>query len=463
MSNASGGVGGEENSKNVLSRPSHSDDHNLTGLHLLESMFHYSRLAPSNSARDYCSRLLLLLYLPLGLLLVPLRLFCMVIAGLVATFQCSSCCLPRKLHTLLLRIELLVFFGVWISVKGGPAADSPIWVANHISEFDAVVLRAISDPYILGYHFYRDLWWLKLSPLRLFKMIYVPQQSRSEGNTSGRDEMNRLIKDTLKQPQQVLLLFPEGGLTNGRKGLMQYHKFVFGLGLAVQPIALSLWSPLPLHVDTMYATFLNNVLAFLFVPCQSYSIDFLHPVSLDVEKQESPLDFARRVMALTAKHLNIQASPFLYSDKKKWGKLRRTLTKEGYRFNIVVDELNNSVSVVNIASQNKKKTYTKASRIQPVVTLSREEGGGDMVVERQQQQQHEEQVPVSSDESGATDRDRDRAVLLNRLYDAWQMTQEGFSHLAFAPVASSGPGPDSAVQTTTCAAGAAGCTEGDQS
>lgn len=358
-------------------------------------MFDYSRVKKSAS---WYSLLMLALYFPLGVLLVPVRVLLTVVMGLISALQCTSFCLPRKLHTVLLRVQLLIFFGVWIEIRGKPAADTPLWVANHISEFDAIVLRAIADPYILGYHFYRDIWWLKLSPIRIFKMIYVPQQSRSEGNGSARDEINRVIRSTLQSPGEVLLLFPEGGLTNGRVGLLQYHKFVFGLDMRVQPIALSLASPLPLHVDTMYASFLSNVLCFMFVPFQCYTVDFLPPAAIDAELQESPLEFSRRVMTLTAAHLNIKVSPFLYSDKKKWGLLRRGLAGDGFKLDIVVDEASSSVAVVDTAS--KKKARHKGNAVQP------EEGG-----------------------------DSARELLLGRLYEAWQMTHASFSHLCFVRVA----------------------------
>jgi hypothetical protein len=30
----------------------------------------------------------------------------------------------------------------------------------------------------------------------------------------------------------------QGGLTNGQKGLLQYHKFLFSLGKTIQPLAI---------------------------------------------------------------------------------------------------------------------------------------------------------------------------------------------------------------------------------
>ena len=397
------------------------DDHNLASLQTLNDMFNYSRIKSSMHCMYWIMyRFALVLYFPFGLILVLLRLFLMVVMGVMSTLVC----IPRKWHTMILRAELLIFFGVWIKVKGESncAKEIPLWVANHISELDAVVLRAISDPYILGYHFYKDMWWLKLSPLRLFKMIYVPQKSRTEGNATGRDDLNNRIRETLCDDKknstgESLLLFPEGGLTNGRVGLLQYHKFVFSLGLQVQPIALSLWSPLPIHVDTMYASFLNNVLCFLFVPCHCYKIEFLSPVSMDHEKNESPLDFARRVLRITADHLNIKASPFLYSDKKKWGKLRRELFKDGYKFRIVINELENHISVVN-----DKKFRKKKSKVQPITTTENIED--------------DKKISASVCEQPGVTVQNDKEMLLCRLYEAWQMTQLSFSHLAFAPMSS---------------------------
>jgi ancient ubiquitous protein 1 len=388
------------------SMPLDGDDKNLVGLRQLSGMFDYSRIDTSASC---CSLLLLVLYAPIGVVLVPLRLVLTVVMGLISMLQCTSFCVPRKWHTVLLRIQLFIFIGVWINIKGEPAPGTPLWVANHLSEVDAIVLRAISDPYILGYHFYQKIWWLKLSPLRIFKMIYVPHQSRTEGNAAGRDELNNVIKKTLEKPGEVLLLFPEGGLTNGRVGLLQYHKFVFGLGLQVQPIALTLNSPLPLHADTMYASFLSNILCFLFVPFHTYTVEFMAPVAIDVESEETALDFSRRVMSLTAKKLNIEASPFLYSDKKKWGRLRNSLSDDGLKLDIVVNKDKRSVVVVNKSS--KMKQHHKQSAVVPV-----------------------EKIPPKKDANGPTSAPASpRSELLDRLYESWQMTQTNFSHLCFTP------------------------------
>ena len=65
-----------------------------------------------------------------------------------------------------------------------------------------------------------------------------------------------------------LLLFPEGGLTEGAGGLLEYHKFVFSLGVPVQVLALTVKpGPLPLSVNNELGTTIGNLACAFFVPC----------------------------------------------------------------------------------------------------------------------------------------------------------------------------------------------------
>ena len=102
---------------------------------------------------------------------------------------------PACFHTFLTRYVICLLYGVWIEIKGKPdVVNARIWAANHLSEVDALAIRACGNPYILGYSFYLQLWWLKLSPLRLLNMVYVPQKSRSEGNSVQRDEIRNQVR-----------------------------------------------------------------------------------------------------------------------------------------------------------------------------------------------------------------------------------------------------------------------------
>ena len=137
-----------------------------------------------------------------------------------------------------------------------------------------LAIRACGNPYILGYSFYLQLWWLKLSPLRLLNMVYVPQKSRSEGNSAQRDEIRNQVRDILENKSNPILVFPEGGLTNGKAGLLQYHKFMFSLNVGVQPIVLKHRRPLPININSSKRNHFFIMCSGLFVPF-NYTVEFL--------------------------------------------------------------------------------------------------------------------------------------------------------------------------------------------
>ena len=78
--------------------------------------------------------------------------------------------------------------------------------------------------------------------------------------------------------QPALLLFPEGVLTNGK--VLQFQKFVFSLGVLVQPLAIrrrptGLSSCLPVPIDTLPASAIGNILWIGFMPRQHYDVHLL--------------------------------------------------------------------------------------------------------------------------------------------------------------------------------------------
>jgi ancient ubiquitous protein 1 len=362
------------------------DDRNLAAVRYLDSLFAYSRFKDMSLLPRFC----LILYAPLGVILIIIRLLVFLpLTGIIA-----SCCFPRAMHTILLRVELLLFFGVWIRVNGSPSNESCIWVSNHISEFDAICLRTIGDPFIVGYSFYSQLWWLKISPLNILKMIYVDKKSRTEGQGAARDDVNAKIKEIVNN-HELFLIFPEGGLTNTNVGILQYHKFVFSLGAKVQPIALRISSPMPIYVDTGPASFLDNVISFFFVPFQTYTVDFLP--AIEIAPEESSLEFARRAATVTAQHLGMKLTPFLYSDKKKWLTLKGKMLKDGYDFRLSINE---SAGLVEVEETMKGKIARPPAKIVPI--------GNDAATE-----------PPARD------------LLLQYMYSAWNCKNSDFSHLAF--------------------------------
>lgn len=195
------------------------------------TMFQFERIKrPFHSGH-----LLLLLYTPFGLVLLFIRTFLAFFLAALLPRVLSTDQLERMgLHTL-----FAVLSGTIVRVQDAHLLDplADIMVANHISEFDAVALRKITPAYVLGYDFYKKMLFFRLLGDAI-GLIYVPYASRNQGGAEGRDQVREIIMQRLSNKDKPLAAFPEGGLTNGRKGLLQYHKFLFSLGKTIQPLAI---------------------------------------------------------------------------------------------------------------------------------------------------------------------------------------------------------------------------------
>ena len=302
----------------------------------------------------------LALYFPIGVVVLVLRLV------LLSVFTPFAACLP--IPACLMRGLGIFLTGMVVTVsdKRGNTAreEAPVVVMNHRSEFDPVAVRAaLGRVVITGYAFYKSWWWLKLcTPFyHLFEVGWIPQRSRSEGGGKGRDEVRKMLRGVIaahaaaRSPSAVdggssssnrkarrkappLLLFPEGGLTEGAAGLLEYHKFVFSLGVPVQVLALTVKpGPLPLSVNNELGTTLGNLACAFFVPWRHFHVDILPVMRAAADESgggggelddAQALAFARDVAATTAKALGVKQTGFLYRQKRQYFKLKAKLVQE---------------------------------------------------------------------------------------------------------------------------------------
>ncbi|KAG3078645.1 hypothetical protein PI124_g15923 [Phytophthora idaei] len=275
-----------------------------------ESMFQFERIKRPLSV----GHLFLLLYTPFGLVLLLIRGICCFLVALIVPRVFSEEQMDR-LHVARLFVWLtgtrVRLVDDHLFEKGENRAE--IIVSNHISEFDAVAMLSITPAYILGYDFYKNMLFFKLLGDKA-GLVYVPYASRQQGNSAGRDTVRQIIIERLGRGNKPLAAFPEGGLTNGKKGLLQYHKFLFSLDKTVQPLAIQASDgPFPVNINDETSTFMANVLWYLFVPWHTYTVQVLPRTK--AEQGEDPLIFAQRVMKMTADALEQQASPLMYRDK----------------------------------------------------------------------------------------------------------------------------------------------------
>ena len=101
-------------------------------------------------------------------------------------------------------------------------------------------------------------------PSSLPSTIYTDSAvGTAEERAKTRDEILEAVKPGTKQP---LVIFPEGTCNNCDVAIMQYQKFVFGLGVPVVPVALKIRNPWPIEFLVTFGPIEGNLATFLFMP-----------------------------------------------------------------------------------------------------------------------------------------------------------------------------------------------------
>jgi ABC-type multidrug transport system ATPase subunit/1-acyl-sn-glycerol-3-phosphate acyltransferase len=288
--------------------------------------------------------LCLLLWLPFGVILALVRMVMslLVLVLLLVVPACAS----RDSHSnkgcstqhLALGMFRLMFMRVSVSnPPDSKVGDAKILVSNHISEWDFVALASCFSVRVVAMDHLQHVPIVGRLLTKANNPVYITQmgnaqsamasadQCSSEDVAAHKEEQRQKVKSAVEkavseQDQPSLLIFPEGVLTNGRHTVLQYQKFVFSLGAAVQPVAIrrepGCW--LPMHADTLKASALTNVLWPYFLPRAHYRIEVLPQMA--PTEGESDIDFAARVQQATANALGLTASQFGNRDKNQWVK-----------------------------------------------------------------------------------------------------------------------------------------------
>jgi len=189
-----------------------------------------------------------------------------------------------------------------------------IIVCNHLSDYDLIVFFDIHAKLLVAPYFKKVDKWAKLVGLK-YPFIY-----REQGHN---DEVKKKIMDQLKSTEGPLCICPEGSTTNGSTGLLQFNKFIFGLGEGVLPVALKIISPgYPFNIDCLNDNFFSNFFFFTMAPFHIYDLTVLP--AQKIQPGETETSFASRVQALIAKELNILPTNYTYKEKYEYqAKLRK--------------------------------------------------------------------------------------------------------------------------------------------
>lgn len=169
--------------------------------------------------------------------------------------------------------RLLPALGVDLEVTGHPRPDIPLWVANHLSWVDPVVLMSlrpmgtVAKGEVAGYPLIGA--WARKAGLH-----FVDRE-----DPASRASVLAAFTGSLREGRSMLL-FPEGTTTRGERLASFYEgglRAVHALGLPAQPIRLS--SPAPHYPWTGDETLLPHLRTLLGTrtPVQVEALEPLHP------------------------------------------------------------------------------------------------------------------------------------------------------------------------------------------
>uniref|UniRef100_A0A3Q0R975 Lipid droplet-regulating VLDL assembly factor AUP1 n=1 Tax=Amphilophus citrinellus TaxID=61819 RepID=A0A3Q0R975_AMPCI len=263
----------------------------------IEDMFDFRRFP-----KDAVVLLLLLIYFPVGICLMFIRIFIGVHVFLV------SCALPESfVRRFVVRVMCSVL-GMHVRQKNPRSRDknTKLYICNHVTEFDHNIINLLTPcntPQLDGSTGF--VCWA-----RGFMEIHsasgaIGESLQSYCSTEG---------------TTPLLLFPEEDTTNGRAGLLKFSSWPFSLTESIQPVALRVTRPL-ISLSTPESSWLTELLWTFFVPCTVYHVSWLPTVSR--QDGESTQEFANKVQELLAGELGLVSTKITKADKAEHIKRKR--------------------------------------------------------------------------------------------------------------------------------------------
>uniref|UniRef100_UPI003AAC9365 lipid droplet-regulating VLDL assembly factor AUP1 isoform X2 n=1 Tax=Centroberyx gerrardi TaxID=166262 RepID=UPI003AAC9365 len=265
----------------------------------IEDMFDFRRFP-----KDGLVLLLLLIYSPVGLCLMLLRIFIGVHVFLV------SCALPECFVRRFIVRTMCSVLGMHVRQKNPRSRDknTKLYICNHVTEFDHNIINLLTPcntPQLEGSTGF--VCWAR---------GFMEMHSASGQGVIG-ESLQRYCSTEGTLP---LLLFPEEDTTNGRAGLLKFSSWPFSLTDSIQPVALRVTRPL-LALSTPESSWLMELLWTFFAPCTVYHVSWLPPVSR--QEGESMQEFANKVQELLACELGLVSTQITKADKAEHIKRKR--------------------------------------------------------------------------------------------------------------------------------------------
>lgn len=264
-------------------------------------------------------KFLLLLYAPIGLVLLWVRLMLALVFSTLAALVTRL--RPGASKTGLIR-ALLWGFGHRIALKNAHhyfdgTDPQRVVVANHVALTGFWVFGRLGGSIVAS----ADVNLLERLMSMLNSVIVI-------GNL--RNLRSDIQSHFDRDPELRLFISPEGTIGN-RRGLFRFQKFAFSLDKPVYPVATRLSVPFGVRIATVAPSrtwsHVTDYLWTFFLPSLAFELDFL-PAQQRLPG-ESPADFGDRVQRLVADRLSIPASHFTPKDKQALRHRLRLATAAG--------------------------------------------------------------------------------------------------------------------------------------
>ncbi|KZC05060.1 Ancient ubiquitous protein 1 [Dufourea novaeangliae] len=242
----------------------------------------------------------ILLYTPVGIIFVLLRLLTALQLWLLASLL-SDCNALR----VFLNHGFSFAFGIVVKIPEGEVQNhqSRIIIANNVSVLDHFALYKITQALT------PSVWELSTTLSNALGLQMMDMSSKEALITN--------IKQFLSTSKSNIVLQPEFSTTNSRVALLKFNSWPFTIEPSVQPIAIKAWRPefIPIRVTSLASTWWTDVFWFMFVPYTVFTFKYLK-----VKQNTNSEVLAREVEKDITSVLGLKTSSHTVSDKAEFEK-----------------------------------------------------------------------------------------------------------------------------------------------
>lgn len=266
----------------------------------IENLFDMTRF-PENLS--LLQKTILIAYIPLGILLVLIRL-CLLAIWIVSFTILPTTQIGKKIFCK----GVCIISGILYKFenKNYITQNYRFVVSNHTYTFEFLPFIAQHWCIITGRKAVIGHWLLR----RISKLVDIIVV----------DDLVSKYAEISKKTTPIFV-FAEGATTSGKVGLLKYNPLIFFYGEPILPIATKIQRPLPIACCRLHLAIINDFLWLLYVPWTLCKYTILPPQKILAE--ELPDDFARRIQTMTAEALGVAATNFTVDDKNKLREIKK--------------------------------------------------------------------------------------------------------------------------------------------